>query len=315
MYQNPILFIIKCLFYVVSPRRLAITTLLEAALDYASRGMYVFPVREKDGKPYRDKEGRTIIPRAKQPYSKPGLHGATTDKRKIKQLWATHPNAGIGLNCGMSNLFAIDIDTHKGSGGLSNFMKMGISYDGAWQGLTPYGGLHIIYSGKGRTSTNENLQIDTRGKNGYIIVPPSWIIDKDGDKLHYTALGEWTGIPAPLPPDIFKRLGLEKSRNGVSSKYNDSDETSDELYKRVKKWSKYLTGEMAFDYETWVRVGMSLYGLGERGFEIWEGWTEKYFALKPSSKRVGTLERKWDSFHDTRVTIGTYFWYVKNNKK
>ena len=256
-----------------------------------------------------------IIPRAKQPYSKPGIYGATTDEDSIRELWSRFPNAAIGINCGMSSLFAIDIDTHRGKGGLDNFMKMGISYNGAWQGLTPFGGLHIVFSGNGRTSTNEKLQIDTRGKNGYIIAPPSWIIDKNGEKRYYTSVEESDERQAPLPPDIFKRLGLEKSKRGVSKQYNDADETDDELYLRVKKWSKYLTGDLAFDYNTWIRIGMSLYVLGERGFDIWEEWTERYFDMKPSSKRVGTLEKKWETFRDTEITIGTFFWYVKENNR
>ena len=42
-------------------------SMLEAALQYARRGWYVFPCREQPGEPYQDKKGNWITPKEKTP--------------------------------------------------------------------------------------------------------------------------------------------------------------------------------------------------------------------------------------------------------
>ena len=286
--------------------------IVDAALKYASNNIYVFPVREKDGKPYINSRGKSITPRAKSPYTPRGLLDATINKSDILSMWEDYPTAAVGINCGLSGLFAIDIDAYKG-GALDNFMKMGISYQSAWQAITPGGGLHIIYSGNGRTTTNNKTNIDTRGDGGYIVAPPSWIINDNGMKVYYRGMGEWDGRPGTIPPDAFRLLGLEKdAENGVPEKYNNPNESEDELLKRVREWSKKLNPMLAYDYTAWVKVGMALYELGEPGFEIWSEWTERYFELKPESRRQGDLEKKWETFaRNENVKIGTFFYYCK----
>lgn len=287
--------------------------LLDAALGYAEKGWYLFPAREKDGKPYKNSRGIMTTPRTKMPYVKPGIHGATNDPKVIRSMWNNFPTACIGVNCGMSNLFVIDVDTHKGGSGLSNFMQMGISYNDAFQSVTPGNGLHIIYKGVGRTTTNSAIQVDTRGTGGYIILPPSWIEGSDGSKKAYIEMGDWSGQPMEIPPDTFKRLGLEKSINRVPSDYN-KNETDKQTLSRATIAVRKLTTEQADDYSTWVSVGMSLFNLGDAGFPLWEEWTNKYFKTRPDSKRIGELEMKWAGFSGTNITLGTLFYHAKKAK-
>ena len=102
--------------------------LLEAALEYASKGMYVFPCREKDGQKYYDhKHDQWVIPPAKSPYGgSGGLHNASIDSIQIKEWWNKYPNAAVGVNCGKSNLFVIDIVS--GGGNYSTIVRGVIPY-------------------------------------------------------------------------------------------------------------------------------------------------------------------------------------------
>ncbi len=62
------------------------TDMLQEALEYARRGWYVFPCREKPGTPYV-RNGETITPLEKTPYVKNGLNDATLDEDQITQWW------------------------------------------------------------------------------------------------------------------------------------------------------------------------------------------------------------------------------------
>ena len=70
--------------------------LLDAAIEYASMGMAVFPLK----------------PRDKKPITAHGVHEATTDFDQITKWWKKNPNANIGIACGQvsGGLTVIDVD-------------------------------------------------------------------------------------------------------------------------------------------------------------------------------------------------------------
>ena len=70
--------------------------LLSAALEYADRGLKVFPIK----------------PGTKQPITVNGHLEATTDSDQITQWWTAHPAANIGLSLADSGLVALDIDAY-----------------------------------------------------------------------------------------------------------------------------------------------------------------------------------------------------------
>jgi len=73
--------------------------LLEAAIQYANMGWRVFPLK----------------PKRKDPIIKAWGTQATTDLRKIRQWWSTHPDANIAILTGKtSGLFVVDIDPKNG---------------------------------------------------------------------------------------------------------------------------------------------------------------------------------------------------------
>ena len=75
--------------------------LLRAALAYAGLGWAVHPLR----------------PRDKRPLLRDWPHKATTDGRVIQDWWVRWPEANIGVACGPSGLFVIDLDVKGDANG------------------------------------------------------------------------------------------------------------------------------------------------------------------------------------------------------
>ena len=187
---------------------------LESALQYAGRGWHVFPCREAPGEPYQDKKGNWITPKEKKPYTANGLYDATTDPAKIQRWWKKWPNALIGVNCGQSGLFVIDLDIKHGKDGVGEFSRLGVDDSGALHSKTASGGLHIVFAGTGKSSTS-TIGLDTRGEGGYFIAPPSEILDGEFPGK-YTTLDDWARQPAPLPAGLLE--AIENLQNAQKSK-------------------------------------------------------------------------------------------------
>lgn len=187
--------------------------LLEEALAYAERGFWIFPCREKPGTQYTNKNGEKIIPPEKTPYIAGGLNSASRDPDQIRTWWTAYPNAMIGLNCGKSGIFAVDIDK-KNVNGLDVYSKWDINDSAGLQSITPSGGMHIIFKGTGKTSTNAKTGIDTRGEGGFIILPPSKILE--GEHIgEYKRYNDWSGTPGVIPDGLMKHLFPETTTEYV----------------------------------------------------------------------------------------------------
>ena len=279
--------------------------LLETALKIATKGWFVFPTREKPGKPYLDKNGREKILKEKTPYTTNGFKDATTNEITIRNWWESYPEAMIGVSCGDSKLFVIDIDTKHGKDGMANYMKLGIDDSGALHTLTPSGGLHLIFSGIGRSATNILDGVDTRGIGGYVIIPPSKIINGENPG-NYVALDDWSKCPAEIPSDLLKRLHVAKERRH-GNKSNISDDTKEETVEKARIALTKLPRGMCSNYQDWIDVGMSLYELGLDGLILWDNWS------KGSSKyKSGECEDKWSTFKPDEISIGSLFFWAKD---
>ncbi len=143
--------------------------MLEAALDYAQRGMPIFPCKED-----------------KSPATPNGFHGATTDKSQIRTWWAERPHAKIGFRTGgTSGVFVLDIDNgEEGRAALTRLESEHGALPETYTVRTPGNqekdkgpGEHryFRYSGiKVKSSVSEiGTNLDVRGDSGYAIVPPS----------------------------------------------------------------------------------------------------------------------------------------------
>lgn len=186
--------------------------MLDYALEYARRGWYVFPCREKPGESYF-RNGELITPTEKQPYVTRGLNDATLDEQQITAWWNKWENALIGVNAGKSGLFVIDIDK-KHVDGFETFSKWGINDTLGLKSQTPSGGMHIIFTGTGKSTTNPRTGIDTRGEGGYFIAPPSEIVGGEFVGL-YKKFGDWSKTPGIIPDGLMSKLFPETTTEYV----------------------------------------------------------------------------------------------------
>lgn len=138
-------------------------TILAAALWYALQGLPVFPLRP----------GEKVPP--------PGLHWrdeATTDLTRVRELFAAHPGANVGLATG-HRIDVIDFD------GPQAHADWGSRYGEEWAAAevrvlatvsTPRpGGLHVYVpaTGAGNKARMVGQHVDYRGLGGYVVAPPS----------------------------------------------------------------------------------------------------------------------------------------------
>ena len=75
---------------------------LDAALGYAAKGWPVFPLRGKFPVIAKSDSGR-------------GVHDATTDPDKVRELWARYPGSNVGIACGSAaGFWCLDVDPRHG---------------------------------------------------------------------------------------------------------------------------------------------------------------------------------------------------------
>ena len=194
---------------------------LQAALDYASRGLSVIPVRPD----INPKDGKA----EKKPYIPWKIH----QKRRatygeIRKWWGKWPNAMVGIVTGeISGILVMDCDTLAGYEAIQALLPDSIILPIA---RTPRGGWHLwfIYPvGSGITIGAGLLPgVDFRGQSGYVVAPPS----KLADGRAYTwqeGLSSKQVAPAPLPLEILNKLKSFNTYIGGDAK--EKTETDDSL--------------------------------------------------------------------------------------
>jgi hypothetical protein len=165
--------------------------MLDHALDYARRGVPVFPCKPD-----------------KTPHTFNGVKDASTSAIKIRQWWGQAPHAMIGMAMGKAaGIWALDPDAPKGDGpdGRANWRRLVAENGGCphtHTNNTPGGGQHLLFKWDesrpmtNRTGNLKGLGIDVRGEGGYIIGPPS--VNADGRPYQIDeALDFWNFAPAP----------------------------------------------------------------------------------------------------------------------
>jgi len=126
---------------------------LTAALAYAEEGFRVFPCRKG----------------TKIPATQHGCKDATTDVPTIKAWWAEGPQYNVAIATG-DGLYVVDVDD-PGSTLPQSLPPTRVS-------RTPRGGSHhLFYASEDLPNTTKKLTptTDTRGRGGYIVVPPSQV--------------------------------------------------------------------------------------------------------------------------------------------
>ncbi|HPC65299.1 MAG TPA: bifunctional DNA primase/polymerase [Anaerohalosphaeraceae bacterium] len=137
--------------------------ILHAALDYAQRGIPVFPCQVSN----------------KAPLTRNGFKDASVGIEQIKCWWANHPDAIIGMPTGAaSHLIVMDIDPrHGGDYSLQGLTGEHGSLPDTLTAITGGGGTHYYFKYPGRlircSTSKIAAGVDIKGDGGYVIVPPS----------------------------------------------------------------------------------------------------------------------------------------------
>lgn len=169
----------------------------DAARTLAEGGVPVFPCRH----------------RGKEPRTEHGFHDASTEPRQVAAWWRRWPTANIGVPTGaVSGFEVVDVDVHPGGTGYAGFgraQRAGL-IDG-WAALvrSPSGGLHAYYprtpGDPHRSWQAPTAHVDFRGDGGYIVVPPSIVVGRNGERS-YTVIASATSDALPVDARALREL-------------------------------------------------------------------------------------------------------------
>lgn len=267
-------------------------TLLDQALLLVTRGFAVFP----------------LAPNDKVPATGHGFMDATRDADHVRYWWRKMPNANIGLATGpRSGCWVLDVDNKPAAAGYESLQRVQAQHGIVTSGYmvaTATSGLHIYYrwdeSRPVRNHTNRPAQaIDVRGKGGYVVAAGS--VRSMGE---YVAVSDGTIAAAPdWLLDMIEPIAEARPippRLPVLDVKGESDKARAAL-DRLNRWR-------ADDYDSWVRVGMSLFTLGNDGLALWEHWS-----AKSAKYKQGECARKWQSFDSDGVSLASLMYWAEQD--
>lgn len=264
-----------------------------AAHAYASRGLFVFP----------------LFPGTKIPLTENGHLNATTDASTIDKWWAEHPEANIGIAVAMSGLVIpdLDIDHADGANGYDSYRALPgyeVSLPVLPKASTARKGGHLYY----KAPVLQNGQrivaklapgIDVK-YNGYVVAPPSIV---DGKAYEWMPESSVLDVePPPVPLWLVPLLVVDGRSN--------AEQPDREISERDKALAldalKFIPADCARD--EWLRIGMGFKAAGGSydDFRDWSATGEEKFD-------EAHCEKAWNSFKRSGVTIGTLFYYAKQN--
>jgi len=283
--------------------------ILELAKKYP-----VFPCRRKDE---TDQEGRTL--KAKSPLTRNGFKDATQDEAQIRRLWASHPDALVGVPTGSrTGLAVIDFDTSKAGAAAQDWLtenQAALVSTKVHQTGGGSGGRHYLFSTPSGVKIRGGASVtlgkvrrdglDIRAEGGYIIWWP----------LHYGQsgpMGDIKSLPAGLIDE--RRMDLELPAE-LAAKLPPKPGTSGDFQRDLPRITEALSFIDPADYDPWLMVGMALHyasGGADDGLELWDSWSSGGITgvLPASYAGRADIEYRWQSFHLDRgggVTLGSLF--------
>ncbi|MGH9322066.1 MAG: bifunctional DNA primase/polymerase, partial [Vicinamibacteria bacterium] len=152
------------------------TTMLEAALVYASRGVRVFPCHW----PIRGGKCSCSDPECSSPGKHPrtehGFLDATTDEDRIREWWSSAPHANIATPTGTTDGFDV-LDVDPRNGGEESLQALRELGELPMTLITRTGGdgLHDYFQAahRGLSSRPFLPGLDWKTMGGYVLLPPS----------------------------------------------------------------------------------------------------------------------------------------------
>ena len=149
-----------------------------------------------------------------------GVKNATLDLRTLASWWHRYPEANVGIACGGAIcLLVIDVDPD--TGGEASLMVLERE-QGALpptvESVTPRGGRHvylIVPGGRpmpGNSAGKLGDGVDTRGRGGYVVAPPSTVSGRP-----YRWSVDCADHIAPAPAWLLGRLAAPGNGNGKTT--------------------------------------------------------------------------------------------------
>lgn len=198
-------------------------TILEAALDYVSKGFPVIPLcwPNPNGIGFCGC-GRGHIDKSigKVPLVEHGLKDATQTQAGVREYWTKWPKANIGIVI-PPGYFVLDVDIlHNGYESLEKLQEAG-ELTKTWLITTGSGGQHYWYKTDKEVKNTTRLAgyegLDIRGVGGYVVAPPS--LHRCG--LRYEVSPVWDGEITQAPEWLIN-LCTAKVQMPVSTTSNGS---------------------------------------------------------------------------------------------
>jgi len=194
------------------------TSKLQAALDLAEAGLYVF----------------RLLPNAKVPAFGDWQKNSTRDPAIIRNWWTDdlfghEMDYNVGVDTEKSGIYVVDVDCKNGKEGKASFETLSteFGFPPTKVAITPSGGRHHIYRGHGLRNTQGVLgkDIDTRGKGGFIVGAGSAVLDKNaiGEGSYYWS-DEYPSEIAELPAWIPEKLSAFRAFTEASQAHKTISE-------------------------------------------------------------------------------------------
>ncbi len=250
--------------------------MMKAALGYARRGWFVFPLQAGTKGSDADKRSTHLLDN--------GHNGASCDEAVIRAWWTRWPDANIGLNLAASGLVAIDPDTYKPDCAWEAFAR-DHSVPATWTQRSARGGKHLVYKAGPDAVYPGKLCPGVEIKHrGYILLDPStfegggYVIETDCDPV---PAPDWLQPPPPAAQNPAKFIIDPGSASHAAS----TGEVQDLL--------EYLDPD-AGGYAAWIEVLQALhdhFGGGDDGLALADDWSRRGAKYK-----TGEIAAKWRGF-------------------
>jgi hypothetical protein len=286
------------------------TDVLDAALGYAARGWFVFPV------PPGLKCGYSVDKRG---FDTGTPWGCTADPKVIREYWRRLPSANIGLVMGVgSGIFDIEIDTPEGHNvdGAASLAKLEQQHGklpATLSFVSPSGSRHRLFRHPGgdvqiRSGAldADYPGIDVKADGGMSVAPPSrtrkgvykWI-----NKRRIVAAPEWLlalvikAERAPRELGVWEEFARSTRQASIA-----------ELTLAIAM----IPNGIGVSRDRWVSVGLALWsatGGSEEGYHLFLAWSRRW----PGGCNEEKTRMFWDTIKETphSITAGSIFHWAE----
>lgn len=244
-------------------------------------------------------------------YDRLEKHRAVQVKHKSGNLIDIAPT-GFAIICGQNSqeyLVAVDCDGESVYEEIPTLPKT-IAFTSGRPGRAQYlfkisSDSNNLKSKKITTKAGEKLEL--RGTGHASVLPPSlhpltgsyrWLPGCSPQEIEVAIAPEWVISKMLVPPQ-----NPNPPKNKLNPTYWSNCQAEEE--QRALRLLQKIPASFADDYYSWMRIGMALKSVNSNLLPAWDFWSQQ-----SSKYKLGECENKWNSFKDTRSTIGTLYYFA-----